>query len=305
MSEREQKIMPYLWFDDQAEEAANFYVDVFSSHGLPARLGPVMRYHEPSADAPGQMVERVVNAEFFLGDYRVIGLNGGPEFKLTPAVSLFVTCNTVEQVNGLYEALVDGGMALMPLDSYPFSERYAWINDKYGVSWQLFKGTANDPIIPALLFVGEQSGRAEEAMNLYTSLFEDAAVGDITRYGPEHGVDEGNIAHATFTLAGQQFSAADSSLNHEFGFSEATSLFVRCADQEEVDHFWYKLIADGGEESMCGWLKDKFGVSWQIIPERLMELLSDPDPDRARRATEAMLQMQKIDVAALEAAAEG
>jgi predicted 3-demethylubiquinone-9 3-methyltransferase (glyoxalase superfamily) len=140
--------------------------------------------------------------------------------------------------------------------------------------------------------------QTEEAIAFYTSLFGDSAVGDVMRAG-----DDGPVISATFRLAGQEFMALNG--GPAFNFTEAISLMVRCEDQAEVDRLWDALTADGGEESRCGWLKDRFGLSWQIIPDRLMELLSDPDPARAQRATQAMLQMQKIDVAALEAAAAG
>lgn len=302
---KSQKIVPYLWYDGKAEEAANFYVDAFSSTGTPSKVGHIARYQDSYGEVSRVPAGTAMTVEFTLGDMQFIGLNGGPEFNFTPAISFFVACETEDEVNALYEWLADGGEVLMPLDAYPFSERYAWVNDKYGVSWQLSKGSADEKITTAFLFVGEQFGKGEEAMNLYVSLFEDAAVGHISRYGPEQPDHEGKIAHATFTLAGQPFVVMDSGMTHNFTFTEANSLFVDCKDQQEVDHFWYKLLADGGEASMCGWLKDKYGVSWQIVPTRLMELMSDPDPEKAGRAMQAMLQMQKIDVATLEAAHAG
>lgn len=303
-TEREQKIVPYLWFVGQAEEAANLYVDAFSAIGEEASIGHISRYGEATEEVSGIPQGNVLTVEFELAGQRFIALNGGPEFKFTPAISYFVACDTAEQVDSLYATLSDGGEILMPLDSYPFSERYAWIEDKYGVSWQLLLGSMAQKVTPAFLFVGEQFGKAEEAMNFYTSLFETSGIGSVSRYGPESD-DEGKIAHATFTLSGQEFVVMDSGMEHNFTFNEANSLFVNCADQEEVDYFWYKLIAGGGEESMCGWLKDKYGVSWQIIPTRLLELMSDEDAAKAERVTRAMLQMRKIDVATLEAAYEG
>ena len=302
---KNQKIVPYLWYEGQAEEAANFYVDAFSSVGSPSSIGHVSRYGEATEDVSGIAAGTVMTVDFQLAGQNFIALNGGPEFNFTPAISFFVACDTAEEVDALYEKLSEGGKTLMPLDAYPFSERFAWINDKYGVSWQLLLGSMAQKITPAFLFVGEQFGKGEEAMNLYVSLFEDSATGDIARYGPEDEEQEGKIAHATFTLTGQEFVVMDSGMDHDFTFTEATSLFVSCENQEEVDYFWNKLTADGGEESVCGWLKDKYGVSWQIVPTRLMELLSDEDPAKAERVTEAMLQMKKIDVAQLEAAYEG
>lgn len=145
--------------------------------------------------------------------------------------------------------------------------------------------------------------QAEEAATFYVSLFDDAEVTDVSRYPEGSPGPAGQVMSVTFRLAGQEFMALNG--GPEFTFTEAISLYVRCADQAEVDRLWSALTADGGEESMCGWLKDRYGLSWQIIPDRLGEILGDPDHDRAQRAMQTMLKMQKIDVAALEAAAEG
>lgn len=143
--------------------------------------------------------------------------------------------------------------------------------------------------------------QAEEAMNFYVALFPNSKVRKVTRYtdaGPS-----GNVVVCEFTVAGMEVMAMNA--GPAFKLNEAFSLFVDCVDQAEVDHYWAKLTADGGEESMCGWLKDRFGVSWQIVPRRLTELTADPDRAKANRAMQAMLQMRKIDVAALEKAAAG
>lgn len=301
-----QKIVPHLWFADQAEEAAAFYVSSFSAVvDGPSKVGHISRYGEATEEVSGLPAGTVMTVDFELAGQKFIALNGGPVFNFTPAISFFVSCETKAEVDALWEMLSEGGETLMPLDAYPFSERYGWLNDKYGVSWQIILGPAEQKITPALLFVGEQYGKAEEAMSFYTALFEDSAIGTVSPYGPEHGDQEGKVAHATFTLAGQHFVAMDSGMDHDFTFTEATSLFVSCEGQEEVDRFWEQLTSGGGEESMCGWLKDRFGVSWQIVPTRLMDLLSDEDGEKAQRVTEAMLQMKKIEIAGLEAAYSG
>jgi predicted 3-demethylubiquinone-9 3-methyltransferase (glyoxalase superfamily) len=151
-------------------------------------------------------------------------------------------------------------------------------------------------ISPFLWFDSE----AEEAANFYVSLFDDSAITDISRYPEGSPGPAGQVMSVNFRLAGQEFMALNA--GPEFRFTEAISLFVHCKDQNEVDRLWSKLT-DGGEESQCGWLKDRWGLSWQIIPDRLGELLGDPDPGRSQRAMQAMLQMQKIDIQALEDAA--
>jgi predicted 3-demethylubiquinone-9 3-methyltransferase (glyoxalase superfamily) len=145
--------------------------------------------------------------------------------------------------------------------------------------------------------------RAGEAVDFYTSVFPDAKVTSETRYSATGPGPEGSIMTATFELAGQEFVALNG--GGSFTFAQGISLMVDCEDQAEVDEYWEKLTADGGQPGPCGWLEDKFGISWQIVPRRLTELLSDSDPERAQRAMQAMLQMSKIEVAELERAADG
>lgn len=146
--------------------------------------------------------------------------------------------------------------------------------------------------------------QAEEAATLYTSLFPDSEILHVARMpeGAPPPAQPGAAINVAFTLAGQEFIALNGGPQHQF--TEAISLFVTCDDQAEVDRLWDALTADGGQESQCGWLKDRFGLSWQIIPQALMDLMGDPDPGRAQRAMQAMLGMRKIDVAALHAAAD-
>ena len=150
-------------------------------------------------------------------------------------------------------------------------------------------------IIPFLWF----DNQAEEAMNFYTSIFKNSKVGNITRYGDAGPGPKGSVMTVSFELEGQEFTALNG--GPEFKFTEAISFFVNCKSQEEVDELWEKLSA-GGEEGPCGWLKDKFGVSWQIVPTVLIEMLNDPDLEKSKRVTEAMLQMKKIDIQSLKQA---
>jgi predicted 3-demethylubiquinone-9 3-methyltransferase (glyoxalase superfamily) len=154
--------------------------------------------------------------------------------------------------------------------------------------------------VPCLWF----DGTAEQAAQHYTSIFPNSGIGDITRYGPDMPppMKEGDVMTVEFTLDGQPYTALNG--GPQFPFSEAISFQIMCADQEEADHYWNRLL-EGGEESQCGWLKDRFGVSWQITPVELTSLLSDPDPGRAMRATQAMLQMRRIDIAEIKRAADG
>ncbi|QLG28988.1 VOC family protein [Halorarum halophilum] len=296
-----QKITPNLWFDDDAEEAVDRYTSVFDD----SAIGTVSRYDEASAEASGRPAGSVMTVPFELEGQSFLALDGGPGFSFTPAISFIVNCPTREGVDELWGQLSAGGEELMPLDTYPFSDRYGWIQDEYGVSWQLMFAdhVPKREIVPSLLFVGDRCGQAEEAIGFYTSIFGDSEVGDVARYGPDQGPDEeGTVMYADFRLEGQRFAAMDSAMDHGFDFTEAISFVVDCADQEEVDYFWEELTTDGGEEGQCGWLKDPYGVSWQIVPTVLSELLEGEDSEGSRRVTEALLGMRKLDVEALEEA---
>ncbi len=297
-----QKITPCLWFDDQTEKAVTFYTSVFAD----SRLIQLQRY--PDDPPPGLMEGmqgKLLNANFELEGQRFMALDGGPIFKFNPSISFFVHCGTKEQVDSFWEAFSEGGEALMPLAEYPFNPRYGWIQDRFGISWQLILAPAAQKIVPSLLFVGDQAGHAEQAIELYTRVFGGTSIGDISRYGPGQEPDqEGTIAHASFELENQMFAAMDSAQRHEFGFNEAVSFYVECETQQEVDQYWEALSAVP-EAEQCGWLKDKYGVSWQIVPVQLGEMLSDPDPEKSGPVMDVMLQMKKFDIAALEAAYEG
>lgn len=296
----EHRITPFLWFDTQAEEAAEFYTSLFGA----ARILGVSRYAEGAPMPAGT----AMSVRFELEGQPFNALNGGPAFKFTPAVSFLVACRSKEEVKSLWSRLSAEGTALMDLGEYPFSELYGWVADRYGLSWQvMFFGEREirQSITPTLMFVGAQCGRAEEAIALYTSVFHGSGMGEVMRYGEGDAPDrEGTIKHAGFTLEGQEFAAMDSAHPHDFAFNEAISFLVHCASQAEIDHFWGKL-SSAPDAEQCGWLKDQFGLSWQIIPDVLGELLGDKDAEKAQRVMEAMLQMRRMDIARLRQAYEG
>jgi predicted 3-demethylubiquinone-9 3-methyltransferase (glyoxalase superfamily) len=295
-----QKITPFLWFDRQAEEAANFYTSLFDN----SKIVSIDRYpDEAPAEVMKGMEGKVLTEIFELAGFRFMALDGGPAFKFTPAVSFFVNGDSAEEIDRLWARLSEGGSALMPLQQYPFSEKFGWIQDKYGLSWQLNVGARPQKITPFLMFVGEQHGKAEEAMNFYTSLFRNSGIESIARYGEGEDGQPGAVKHAVFRLNGQEFMAMESNLEHAFTFTEAISFYVDCESQDEVDYFWNRLSAVP-EAEQCGWLKDKYGVSWQIVPTVLGQLMNDPDPEKSQRVMQAMLQMKKIDIAGLQEAYE-
>jgi predicted 3-demethylubiquinone-9 3-methyltransferase (glyoxalase superfamily) len=276
-----QKISPFLWFDGNAEEAANFYTSIFK-HSKIQSVSPM-------------------SATFRLDGLEFIALNGGPQFKFTPAISFFVNCKTHPEIDELWMKLSADGTVFMELDRYPFSEKFGWVQDQFGVSWQLNLADRVQSITPFLMFVGKQHAKAEEAINFYVSLFDDSKLISIERYSAGEEESEGTVKCAMFSLSGQEFMAMDSGREHPFTFSETISLFVRCETQPEINYFWEKLSV-GGEKSRCGWLKDKFGVSWQIVPPVLGEMLNDEDDEKSDRVMQAMLKMDKLDITTLKQA---
>ncbi len=291
-----QGITPHLWFDSEAREAAELYVSIFPD----SAVTDVTTIHDtPSGDAD------IVSFE--LCGQPFMAISAGPLFTFNPSVSFVVACSTADEVDQLWARLSDGGTALMELGAYPFSPRYGWTEDRYGLSWQIMHIEGDPPaqrIIPMLMFVGDVCGRAEEAIGFYTSVFPGSAAGAITRYGDGDAPDApGTVQHATFSLSGQEFWAMDSAHGHEFAFNEAISLMVTCDSQEEIDHYWERLSAVP-EAEQCGWLKDRFGVSWQVAPARMGEMLRGSGA-QLERVTKAFLGMKKFDLAELERAYAG
>jgi predicted 3-demethylubiquinone-9 3-methyltransferase (glyoxalase superfamily) len=302
-----QKITPFLWIDNQTEEAVNFYTSIFNN----SKIKFVTHNSPDSARMSGKKEGSVLTISFQIEGQEFTALNGGTFFKINPSISFFVHCDTPEEIDRLWSRLSAGGDVLMALDRYPFNEKYGWVKDKFGVSWQLILMDNKQKLTPCLLFTGEHFKQAEEAINFYISIFrnpdlpaENSGISQLQYYQPGQG-PEGAIIHARFKLNGQEFIAMDSNLEHNFNFTPAISFVVNCKSQEEIDYYWNKLSESGVEEAQqCGWLADKFGVSWQIVPDVLGELLSSPDPARSGRVLNAILQMKKIDIKTLQQAYE-
>jgi len=270
------QIYPCLWFDGQAKPAADFYCAIFKNSKI-------------TVNTP-----MVVNFE--LNGKKFMGLNGGPNFKINQSISFFVTCESVFDTNAIWNKLLEGGKVLMGIDQYPWSERYGWLQDKFGLSWQISlsgKDNKKKQITPSLLFTGTQFGRAQEAIGLYQSTFPKSSVTTLLHY-PEIEYGQGKVLYAEIKLNDHDFIIMDGPGDHAFSFNEALSFVVECETQREIDHFWDNLIAGGGQESRCGWLKDKFGVSWQIIPAILGKLMSDPV--KSQRVMNALMPMNKLDI---------
>lgn len=292
-----QKIIPHLWFDTQAVEAAKFYTSVFGGNSNITNITTIS--DTPSGDSD------IIS--FVLAGQEFMAINAGPHFTFNPSVSFMVHCQTAEEVDVLWNKLSENGAALMPLGSYPFSERYGWLVDKYGLSWQIMYNSQaiTQKITPSFMFTGDNCGKAEEAINFYVSVFKNANFDAKARYEKAEGPDaEGTLKFAAFTLEGQKFSAMDSAYEHGFTFNEAISFLVNCEDQTEIDYYWEKLSAVP-EAEQCGWLADKYGFPWQISPIIMDEMLRTDDKEKRNRVTKAFLKMKKIDLEELKKAYNG
>ncbi len=296
-----QKITPNLWFDGNAREATDFYISVFPDSKLVTSTYYPNSVEEGLADFQLDLAGKVLTIEFELGQQPFVAINAGPEFKFNPSISFMVNfdpsvdAQAREHLDDLWKKLSDGGQVLMPLEAYPFSERYGWVKDCYDLTWQLIltdpTGEPRPFIIPSLLFTKHISNHAAEAIHFYVSVFKDAKIGALNNYYEDTGpVKAGALMFGDFMLANQWFTAMDSAVEQDFIFNEAISFSVDCKDQAEIDTFWEKLSSDP-EFEQCGWCKDKFGLSWQIVPKNIDELMEKPD------AFAHMMAMKKLVIA--------
>lgn len=286
---KKQKIIPHLWFEKDAVEAAKFYVDTFNRSKI-NNISVIK--NTPSGD--------VDLVEFQIFGYEFMAVSAGPYFTPNPSISFMINFDpsqdkdAKENIKRVWKKLSEEGKVLMPLAEYPFSKLYGWIEDRYGFSWQLIytdpEGDERPLIIPSFSFAGDMYGKTKEATDFYLSIFKDSKRASLVNYPPGSEPNQSEALMFTdFKLEGQWFAAADTILDTEFQFNEAVSLLVNCKNQQEIDYYWEKLSAVA-ESEQCGWLKDKFGVSWQIVPENLNELMAK-NPDAFN---EKLFKMKKI-----------
>ncbi len=297
-------IIPHLWYDKQAKEAAEFYVSLFPN----SKIDSIRTITgTPSGDCD------IVS--FTLWGQPFMSISAGPYFKFNPAVSFMVNFDpsqdpdAAKKLDEVWAKLIDGGKALMEIGTYPFSERYGWVQDKYGLTWQLIltkpEGEPRPAIMPSLLFTQDKAGQAEAATDLYLSVFQGSRRGQLARYPAGMEPDkEGTVMFTDINILNQWVVAMDSAHKHEFVFNEAVSFIISCDTQAEIDHYWSKLSAVP-EAEQCGWLKDKFGVSWQVTPKVMDEMMANGDQDAVNRVTQAFLKMKKFDIGMLEQAFRG
>jgi predicted 3-demethylubiquinone-9 3-methyltransferase (glyoxalase superfamily) len=282
-----QSIFPCIWFNNNGEDAAKFYTETFG----------------------GKIVVKspmVLNLEL-LGQKFMI-LNVSSAFEINASISFMVFCENEKEVETYWKSLSEAGIILMDLGAYPWSKKYGWVRDKFGVTWQLYLGESQgeQKIFPTLMFIKENNGRAFEAVKFYTSIFPNSKIGNMLKYGDGEGnkshENSDNIQIADFALNGMYFQCMDNSYEHPFNFNEAVSIVVKTNNQAETDSYWNLLVAGGGKENQCGWLKDKYGIFWQITPKRLAELMGDSNREKVGKVMAAMVKMKKIIIEDLESA---
>ena len=281
----DQRIIPAIWCDGTADEAARFYADVF-------REGSVVE------QAPG------LAATVSIHGFRLSLINGGDQYAPNPSISCILNFDPLlfggedqarAYLDELYERLSGGGV-LMELGEYPFSARYTWVRDRFGMTWQLMlTDPAGEPrpfILPSFMFGGTNHANAEEATEAWIALFDDSRRGALRRYEEGGPMEAGTVMFTDFTLRGTWMAAMDSGAFHDFTFTPGVSMIISCRGQEEIDRYWTGLSAVP-EAERCGWCVDRWGVSWQVVPDNITELIADA------ATREKILQMGKIDLTRL------
>lgn len=281
----DQVITPAIWCDGTADEAAQFYADVFRDASI-------------AEQAPG------IAATVSIHGFRLSLINGGNQYAPNPSISCILNFDPLlfggeEQartyLDELYERLSTGGV-LMELGEYPFSPRYAWVRDRFGMTWQLMltdpDGDPRPFVIPSFMFGGTNHANAEEATDAWIALFDNARRGALYRYEEGGPLDAGTVMFTDFTLRDTWMAATDSGTFHDFTFTPGVSMIVSCRDQEEIDRYWAGLSAVP-EAERCGWCIDRWGVSWQVVPHNIAELMADA------ATRDKILHMGKIDLTKL------
>jgi len=281
----DQFITPAVWCNGTADEAAQFYASVFRDASVVEQV-------------PG------VASTVSIHGFRLSLINGDDQYAPNPSISCFLNFDPLlfggeEQARAyldeLYEQLNTGGV-LTELGEYPFSQRYAWVRDRFGMTWQLMlTDPAGEPrpfVIPSFMFGGTNHANAEEATSAWIALFDDARRGALHRYEEGAPLEQGTIMFTDFTLRGTWMAAMDSGDFHDFTFTPGVSMIISCEDQKEIDHYWAGLSAVP-EAERCGWCVDRWGVSWQVVPHNIAELMADPT------TRDQILQMGKIDLSRL------
>ncbi|MEN9700658.1 MAG: 2-polyprenyl-6-hydroxyphenol methylase [Bacteroidota bacterium] len=273
-----------LWFKEtKGKEALAFYKSVFNE-------ALQVRSENPMAQI------------YTLYDQALMHLNHAADDLINPSFSFFINLEDKQQLQTLFTQLSDGGKVLMPFQAYPWSEAYGWCADAFGVNWQLmYTEKSSAVLVPNFMFTQAHAGKVSQAHAQYLSIFKDAEVILKSTYA-ESGADLPDyVSYSQFRIANQLLCASESSHAHEFVFNDGASIVLHVDTQDEIDYYWDQLTK-GGKPGRCGWLVDAFGISWQVVPKQLSRYMSDPIT--APKVSYAFMQMSKLNIAALEAAAQ-
>jgi predicted 3-demethylubiquinone-9 3-methyltransferase (glyoxalase superfamily) len=294
-----QRIVPNLWFNQNAAKAAKFYATVFPD----GRVTDTQYYPADGLlDFQSEFAGQELTVSFEIGGYRFIAINAGAEFTVNHSVSFLLNFDPASDpdarvhLDALWAALAEGGQVLMPLGEYPHSARYGWVQDRFGISWQLIlTNPAGEPrpfIVPTLLFGDRVQNQAAEAAAYYTKAFPGSRIGADVRYPAQTGpATPGAVMFTDIELFGQWFALMDAAVEQDVTFNCGISLMLECVDQAEIDHYW-ELLSAVPEAEQCGWCADRFGLSWQIVPAKLGELIVSSD------SYATLMGMKKIEIAA-------
>ncbi|WP_298041259.1 VOC family protein [uncultured Microbacterium sp.] len=296
-----QKIVPNIWCTRNADEAGEFYADA-----LPRTTAETSaRYPMELPDWQAEFAGRTLTVDVSIDGFQITLINAGDEFSPNPSMSFMLNFDPLmfdgsaddarAALDETWARLAEGGRIIMALDAYPFSPHYGWVEDRFGVSWQLLltnpEGEPRPFVIPQLMFCGPVQNRSREAASFYSGVLPGSGVGFIAEHRVQTGPAEpGTVMFGEFRLAGQWFSMMDSAIALDYTFTPGISLEVRCADQAEIDEYWDALSAVP-EAEQCGWLTDRYGLSWQIVPETMGALMERPG------AYEKMMEMKKLVIA--------
>lgn len=289
-----QNLISHLWFDNNALEAVTLYTEIFDDSYITNKS---IIPDTPSGDA--------LIIDFKLANLDFSAINGGPYFSFNSSISLMVACETSEEVDYLYSKLSLEAFELMPLGEYPFSKHYVWLKDKYGLNWQimLVENIQNqEKIRPVLLFADKACGFAKEATNYYTSVFSPSSKKFENSYLEGEAEDNrAKIKYSELSLLNTPFVFMDHGMGGEETFTEAFSFVILCDNQNEIDYYWDKL-SHVPQSEQCGWVKDKYGVSWQIVPSMMIDTMKNGTVENIKKITKAFLKMKKFDIDTLEKA---
>lgn len=285
----EQQFGCCLWFDGHLTEAADFYLKTFEDSKKIDETHYITDEHGKIGDLLTIALE-LAGCKFLL-------LNGGSDFKPTPAISYVVNCENEKQLNDVWSRLNQDGETLMPLTTYPELGKFGWTNDRYGFSWQVRLGDSLQTIVPCIMFANENYGLAQAAIDEWIAAFG----------GKQTFVIKGKedrLRASGFQLRGQELIIMDSPEKHDFDFSMGNSFYFYFKDQADIDQAWEAITRDG-KEWPCGWMEDRYGVYWQTVNQKLLDWTNDPDIEKAQRATQEMYKMKKIDLAQIQRAHDG